>query len=240
MVVQRNESVNVEFGFPITKKFPLQRIVEIARLISWGDQGPIDLKVIGDGMHLLSCHLKLNQAGNEPYFQNLAIIADTLQKINFRAATDTVNLSLDDFQNPASKLTNFHNVLTAADMRVDAVLRPNHRLTSPYSNMIGYAELEIGQYLFFVVCEAAVTEHIVDESRVRIDFGPLVWRDCLVGREISKLRHEGQSSYDRWRSKGDGSVLALGNNTRCFRTKQRGKMSMRCNRQICSAASAST
>ena len=174
VVVQRNESVNVEFGFPTTKKFPLQRIVEIARLISWGDQGPIDLKVIGDGMHLLSCHLKINPAGNEPYFRDLAIIADTLQKISFRAATETVNLSLNDFQNPASKLTNFHNVLTAADMRVDAVLRPNHKPTSPYSSMIGYAEVEIAQYLFFVVCEAAVTEHIVDGNRVRPNFNSTI------------------------------------------------------------------
>lgn len=211
VVVQRHEKVNVEFGFPTTRKIPLRRMVEIARLISWGSQGPIDLKVIGNGMHLLSCRWQLNQVGNEPYFRNLATIADTLHRINLRAATEAVDLSLDDFEIAASEVTNFHDVLTAADMRVDAVLWPNCRPSSSYSHMIGYAEVEIGQYLFFVVCEAAVTEQTLERSRVKIDFGPIVWRDCLVGRDIAQLRSEGRSSYDRWRSEGDGSVLAVGN-----------------------------
>ena len=211
VVVQRNEAVSVEFGVPVIEKLPLQRIVEIARLIYWGDQGPIDLKVIGDGMHLLSCHLKLKQVGNGLYFRDLATIADTLREIHFRAATESVNVSLNDFQASASKLVDFHNVLTASDMRVDAVLAPDYKPTSSYSQMIAYAEVEIAEYLFFVVLDASVAEYIVDENQVRIGFGAPVWRDCLVGTDSAKLRREGQLSYDRWRSKHDGPILALGN-----------------------------
>ena len=194
------------------RKLPIERLVDFVSFFSWN--GPISAKLVTADWTPLDFFLNLSVTGEKGDWPKLVNIAKTLRKIQSRAGVATVELALRDLQNSWSELSAFHDILTAAYLRLGI---PAPQLGLSFSRMLGYCDFEVGGLTFLVVFDALITEQSAQENRILLVLGERVCLDCFVGEEADSIRSLGQASYERQADRHDEDCVALGNFRDLFR-----------------------
>ena len=99
------------------KRLPIDRIVDLARFVSWsGDQ--VSVKLVGDGVPTLNCTGIIESAGDNGTAIRVLGVSQTLREIQLRSGTPQIELALCDVAGSLEELVVLHEFLMAEDVRL--------------------------------------------------------------------------------------------------------------------------
>ena len=208
LVVQRGQSLNVNFRVAMEDDMPLSHLLYVTRFLSWGGEDPIDVKVVGDGLTLLRGRLTLKDHGDEPVFAQFVLATEILTRVQSRAGLEEVELRLLDLFEGRSSLFDFCFLLAATTVHA----RFSHDLDwfrgKTYSRLLGYVDIQLSDFLFFVVLEFPITQTQSDAGGIDVNMTAPMWRECLGGKNLDRVRSDGRLIYEKMaRDSGDNSLL---------------------------------
>ena len=177
----------------LDKKLPIERIVELARFVSWSGD-PVSMRLTGQGVPDLMCGVRFESGQQKEILTEILGIAQTLRDVQLRSGSTQVTLAASDITSAFGKLSLVHGVLTAEDVEFgwpqEEVLRGDG-----FSGVVGYFDVEIGGTTFFTIFEAPVTADNTREGRVYLKLGKRLLRDCFVGEDADDVRSAGRVYY---------------------------------------------
>ena len=190
------------------KRLPIERIVDLARFVSWsGDR--VSVKLVGDGMPTLSCTGILESGGDKETAIKVLGISQTLREIQLRSGLSQVDLALCDIARSLEELFLLHEFLTAKDVSLGRVEDEEMKCDTVFSRVLGYFEVEVGGITFFPIFDAPVTEQTARAGRVNLKLGERLVRDCFVGRDRDDVRSAGRRCYETHESRQPDDWLSL-------------------------------
>ena len=191
------------------KKLPMERLVDVARLVSWSGQ-PISVRMLGDGIPTLSWDGNVDFGGDKKILVGVLGIAETLRDIQFRSGLSDVQLAWQDLVAPFGQLSIVHEVLTAKDLEFGWVEEVGLKYEGGISRVLGYFDIEVGGVAFFTVFDAPVNEETMRGGQISLKCGRPVLRDCFVGQDRDDVRAEGRACYGTHENSHDDDWLSVG------------------------------
>ncbi len=176
------------------KRLPIDRIVDLARLVSWSGD-PVSVKLVGDGVPTLSCTGILESADDKGTAIRVLGVSETLREIQLRSGISQIDLALCDVAGSLEELVVLHEFLMAEDVRLGWPENDGMKSDTVFSQVLGYFDVEVGGITFFAIFDAPVTEQTALTSRVELRLGERQIRDCFVGRDRDDIRSAGIGCY---------------------------------------------
>jgi hypothetical protein len=127
------------------RRSPLE-IEQICRLISWGDQGPADMKVSVEDQRLLGAELSLAAQPDRRGYERLAILVEPLVIVSRHLTAKIPSISIEEV-NEADGLEPFQDFIMGDDMRMRAELLTEDTVGTA-THAIGYGLVSVGEWIF--------------------------------------------------------------------------------------------
>ena len=192
------------------EELPIQQLVELSQFLSWGEE-PITMKITGIDIPPLNCQGRFGSSPHMGHFAALRDAAKMLQEIQIRAGSMVISHTFRDMLSSLRELSILHAILTGNDLQLRAQWAPSLQHEVNLSRMLGYFDFQVGDFIYFVVFDASVTGPTTEEDGIRLDCGPRLLRECLVGTDSESVRAAGTKSFDREADLHGDECLALGN-----------------------------
>ena len=192
------------------RKLPLAKLNELARFLSW-ESDSISMKAVEDGLPLFTCHGNVSSNVDKGLCLKFANITKNLLDIQSRSGVSTVELSLIDLQYSLNKLSVLHEILTAKDMKLNLKPGPEWKNETSISHVIGYIDIEVGEFIFLIIFDAPVSMRHVPENLIELTCGERTLRDCFVGIDSDSVLSAGQTSYREQNELYGPECLGVGN-----------------------------
>ena len=191
-------------------KLPIAQLDELVRFLSWGNDS-ISMKAIKDGVPLFACRGNVSSNIQRGLCLNFANITKNLLDIQSLAGVSTVHISLIDLQNSLNILSVLHEILTAKDMKLEIEPGPEWKNETSISHVIGYIDIEVGEFTFLILFDAPVSMRQAPENVISLLCGERALRDCFVGKDADSVLLAGQTSYEEHRNLHGPECLGLDN-----------------------------
>ena len=192
------------------EELSIERLIELSQFLSWGEE-PMTIKITGTDLPPLNCQ---GQFGSSPLMGHFAALGDAakmIQEIQIRAGSMAISHTFRDLHISLRELLIFYAFLTGNDLQLRGQWAPSLQHEVDLSRMLGYFDFQIGDFIYFVVFDASVTGPTTEEDGVRLDCGPRLLRECLVGTDSESVRAAGTRSFDREADIHGDECLVLGN-----------------------------
>ena len=185
-IVRADGSFIVEVKNLWSKKLSVEKLRDFTKFLSWGG-GELSVKLSGKDIPTLSFRGRISSTDHENLYALLSRIADTLSDIQIRSGFTMVQLSLSDLRGSMGELNFFHDILTGNDMQLYAKDAPPLKIDVPLSKVFGYFEFHVGEFFYFVLFEALVTDSSTEQDGIRVDCGNRILLDCFVGDSVEEV-----------------------------------------------------
>ena len=192
------------------EELSIQQLAEFSQFLSWGEE-PITMKITGIDVPSLNGQGRFGPSPHMGHFAALGDAAKMLQEIQVRAGAMTTKHTFRDLQIALRELSIFHAFLTGNYLRLRAQWAPSLQHEVNLSRMLGYFDFQVGDFIYFAVFDASVTGPTTEEDGIRLDCGPRLLRECLVGTDSESVRTAGTKSFDREADLHGDECLPLGN-----------------------------
>ena len=192
------------------RKLPMAQLNELVRFLSWGSAS-ISMKAVEDGVPLFTCRGNVRSNIQKGLCLKFANITKNLLDIQSLAGVSTVHISLIDLQNSLNKLSALHEILTAKDMKLEIEPGPEWKNETSISHIIGYIDIEVGEYTFLILFDAPVSMRQAPENVISLLCGERALRDCFVGKDADSVLLAGQTSYEEHHNLYGPECLGLDN-----------------------------
>ena len=190
------------------EELSIERLVELSQFLSWSEE-PMTMKIMGTDLPPLNCQGQFSSSGHARHFATLLNAAKMLQEIQVRAMA--TRHTFRELQIALRELSIFHAFLTENYLRLRAPWDPSLRSDVYLSRIMGYFDFQVGEFTYFAVFDASVTGPATEEDGIRLDCGPRLLRECLVGTDSESVRTAGTKSFDREAALHGDECLAFGN-----------------------------
>ena len=194
------------------KPLPIRVLENLATMLSWDNQDA-RVRVTGDLPDLqVDVRFWENPA---PLDRNVAATLATLRHVATRSGTRDIALSMMDVASSYGMLTLIHAVVGEAKITLRTDQGDILNAPSKFHNLIGFMDVNVGDYTFFVVLDCAIEIRTDEQETLSIDLGRRNVRDCVVGKSRPTVCSQGKAAYERYaKSYGDdwlsiGSLSAL-------------------------------
>ena len=208
-IVRADGSFIVEVKNLWSKKLSVEKLRDFTKFLSWGG-GELSVKLSGKDIPTLSFRGRISSTDHENLYALLSRIADTLSDIQIRSGFTMVQLSLSDLRGSMGELNFFHDILTGNDMQLYAKDGPPLKIDVPLSKVFGYFEFHVGEFFYFVLFEALVTDSSTEQDGIRVDCGNRILLDCFVGDSVEEVNRQGTRCYESEANRYGDECLGLG------------------------------
>ena len=177
-----------------SKELSLLELEQLSTLLSWQDQ-EVRLRVTGDVPNM---DIGVKLAENPSRLDRGVVAAiGTLRRVASRSNAKDIRLSMADVLSSYGELSLYHGVLTEAQVG----FRSTHPTDPPCDhemlhNLIGMVDVELGEYTFLTLFDAAIKTSIDEQGNLTIDLGRRNARD-LFGRQGSGGRTRARAGSAR-------------------------------------------
>ena len=176
-----------------TTNLGLERLADFATILSWDGE---EVRISVSGKDVPDLVLPPAIITQSPVLNRDMVNAfAALNTVGKKGAGGGVRLSLEQVMSAFGELIVFGGTLGTADARLDTVASGSHPLEGGFTNLLGFIDVEVGDYTFLALFDAAVETRFVDEGQRIVELGPRNIRDCVVGKGREAIRAQGQRIF---------------------------------------------
>ena len=121
-----------------------------------------------------------------------------------------MRLSLDDVLAMYQALKDYRDVLSDAQMSIGTHQDDPSFDPVKLKNLLGLIDVEVGEFTFATLFDAAIQTHVNESATLQIEPGPRNPRDSVIGRGRKAIRSRAQAIHDRFSAAYGDDWLALG------------------------------
>lgn len=130
--------------------------------------------------------------------------------IGERSSADGITLSLDEVMSAHGELMIYWRVLGAAEVKLETEASGRLLEEGLFGNLLGFIDVEVGDYTFLALFDAAVETQVEDQRRLVVELGRRNVRDCVIGEGRARVRARGQAIYEQCGGGYGEDWLAIG------------------------------
>ena len=200
-------------------QLPIGVLEQLAVLLSWHDVD-VSIEITGD-LPTLNFEVTL---GRKPAPLNRSVQAalGTLARIAAQCQAVDITLSMNDVVTNFAELSFYHGVLGDAQITIEEHLADQSLDYEALHNLIGFIDVEVGDFTFLTVFDAAIETRIDKRGHLIVDLGHRNVRDCLVGMERETVRLQGQAAYEQYVSAYGDDWVGIGSLNVLVESSKRG------------------
>ena len=191
------------------EKISVENLWKLVKVYSWDGEG-LSMKLAGVDVPSLSFNGQMSSNRNKALFLEVANITETLQRIELRAGDTQTKVSFTELYECLGELSFVNKILTAEDVELGFECDPASWSDTALSEVLSYFCFQVGDYGYFVLFNAPVTNVSDRADRMKLVFDKRILRDCYVGSDIESIRRAGIQSYEAKSEGREHECLLLG------------------------------
>ena len=208
-VVSTREGLKVDVKDLWDEKFPVERLCELAKFLSWGGK-EVSINFIRDDVPPLSLQGRFTCNGGEELFSEILNAPEMLKSLQIRAGFTEASYSLNDLRGCLTELATWNCILSAEDMKFGARDGVTAKADVAIHSILGYFEFKIGELHHFVLFDASVVDRSNEEEGMMLDCEERIVRDCYVGHDAEKISDAGKRGHQVEADYREDNFLDLG------------------------------
>lgn len=193
VVVKNGETTDFKIEFSFDEPIALDKMIELFLILSWGQDGPIEYRLVGDSLPLIRGSMNIRPNETDPVFSNPLIIVKMLLDLTSRAGVTPPEFPARDISENWVACTRFHKFVTAQNPTLRFIPDDDSTYVE-IKSLVGYVELELNSVAFMVLLEFPVLNQIIEGRHICLNFGAAILMECFVSDDIEVIRHHCQNS----------------------------------------------
>ena len=195
LVVSTGSGVGLNLQATAATKLQPERLAQLATMLSWNEE---ELKIQVTGDNVPETVFPTATIRQDPVVdQCLAGAIGVLKSVAERSNAGRIELSLDDVVAAHGELMIFWGILGVAEVQLLTAASGRLLEDGLLKNLVGFIDVEVGDYTFLALFDAAVQTHIEEPQKLVVKLGRRNLRDCVVGKGRQTVRARGRAIYEQ-------------------------------------------
>lgn len=209
-VVSSGNKVDIDLSLDFEIAITLEKLKQFFEILSWGEKGPVEFSIVGDGLPLAEGHINISHGKGGLSFTDPTKIAAKLLDITRRAGANLWPLTPASFFRNWKECSRFYNYLTTDGAKLEITLDREFPSDKPLHGLVGYIELNLETVAFVAILELPVEHQECNGNDIKISLGRPLIRDCFVGSEIQSVRLLGEKRVEAFGSRTENVLIKVG------------------------------